>query len=283
MTKSKLAHRIAPGATVRLEDFDPDDTAGWKRDAAETRIAELATELTELQELLYGAGHQSVLVILQGMDTSGKDGTIRSVLAPVNPQGCDVVAFKAPTDIEVQHDFLWRVHPHAPVHGMLTVFNRSHYEDVLIVRVHNLVPSAQWQQRYTQINHFEQLLTDNGTIILKFFLHISKKEQEERLLARETDPLKSWKLDPADWRERVYWSEYQDAYADALGKCSTDAAPWYVIPADKKWFRNLAISETLVAALRPHAGAWREVLTERGTAQRAAVQTVRANLTKAKK
>jgi len=273
------AFRIPPRTKVRLRDHDPADTRGITREKAEARIARRRDEFAEMQELLYGAARQSVLIVLQGMDTSGKDGTIRKVMAPLNPQGCDVVAFKEPTPADLAHDFLWRIHPCTPAKGMIGIFNRSHYEDVLIVRVHNLVPKAVWKRRYEAINHFEQLLAESGTIILKFFLHISKDEQRERLLAREKDPIKAWKLAPGDWIEREKWDEYQGAYETALSKCSTKDAPWYIIPADKKWFRDLIITEAILDTLRPYVPAWQEALTDRGKEQLAAIAQLRARKT----
>jgi len=273
------AFRIPPRTKVRLRDHDPADTRGITREKAEARIARRRDEFAEMQELLYGAARQSVLIVLQGMDTSGKDGTIRKVMAPINPQGCDVVAFKEPTPADLAHDFLWRIHPCTPAKGMIGIFNRSHYEDVLIVRVHNLVPKAVWKRRYEAINHFEQLLAESGTIILKFFLHISKDEQRERLLAREKDPIKAWKLAPGDWIEREKWDEYQGAYETALSKCSTKGAPWYIIPADKKWFRDLIITEAILDTLRPYVPAWQEALTDRGKEQLAAIAQLRARKT----
>ena len=255
-----LAIRVPPQTKVRLRDHDPANTVGITREAAETRTQARWAEFAEMQELLYGAARQSVLIVLQGMDTSGKDGAIRKVMAPINPQGCDVVAFKEPTAADLAHDFLWRIHPSTPAKGMIGIFNRSHYEDVLVVRVHDLVPKAVWKGRYDAINHFEQLLAANDTIILKFFLHISKDEQRERLLAREKDPTKAWKLAPGDWIEREKWEDYQAAYEAALSKCSTRDAPWHVVPADHKWYRNLAIAETLVRELTPHRKGWTEHL-----------------------
>ncbi|MBV9230078.1 MAG: polyphosphate kinase 2 family protein, partial [Chloroflexi bacterium] len=228
------------------------------------KLQELSNELEELQELMAAAQQQSLLMILQGMDTSGKDGTIRHVLARVNPQGCYVHSFKEPTQEELAHDFLWRIHKATPGKGVMGIFNRSHYEDVLVVRVHNLVPHSVWSHRYQEINHFEKLLTDNGTILLKFFLHISRDEQERRLLAREQDKDKAWKITAADWNERKYWDDYQQAYEDALSKCSTDEAPWYIVPANHKWFRNLAIAQMLVDTMHKHKSAWKEQLEARG-------------------
>lgn len=270
------AFLIPPRTKVRLRDHDPAATGNVTREKAEARIAKRRDEFAEMQELLYGAARQSVLIVLQGMDTSGKDGTIRHVMAPINPQGCDVVTFKEPTPADLAHDFLWRVHPCTPAKGMIGIFNRSHYEDVLVVRVHNLVPKAVWKQRYEAINHFEQLLAESGTIILKFFLHISKDEQRERLLAREKEPIKAWKLAPGDWVEREKWEDYQTAYAAALSKCSTKDAPWYIVPADKKWFRDLVITETILDTLRPYVPSWQEALADRGKEQLAAIAQLRA-------
>ena len=274
-----LAIRVPPGAKVRLRDHDPADVRGMKRDQAEQRLAQSGDEFAEMQELLYGAARQSVLIVLQGMDTSGKDGSIRHVMSPINPQGCSVVAFKQPAAADLAHDFLWRIHPYAPARGMIGIFNRSHYEDVLIVRVHDLVPKEVWRGRYEAINQFERLLVNNDTIVLKFFLHISKDEQRARLLEREKDPTKAWKLSPGDWIERERWDDYLAAYEAALSKCSTKEAPWYIVPADKKWYRNLVITETVMAALRPNVPAWREALAERGKEQLAAIAQLRARKT----
>jgi PPK2 family polyphosphate:nucleotide phosphotransferase len=271
--------RVPPGTTVRLREYDPADTGGMTREEAERRTAGLADEFAEMQELLYGAAQQSVLIVLQGMDTSGKDGTIRHVMAPINPQGCNVITFKEPTPADLAHDFLWRVHPRTPAKGMIGIFNRSHYEDVLIVRVHNLVPKEVWKRRYAAINDFERLLVHNETIVLKFFPHISKEEQRARLLAREKEPAKAWKLSPGDWIERERWDDYQAAYEAALSECSTKEALWQIVPADKKWFRNLAITEAIMAALRPNVPAWRAALAERGKEQLAAIAQLRARKT----
>jgi PPK2 family polyphosphate:nucleotide phosphotransferase len=227
-------------------------------------MQKLGDELGKLQEFLAAAQDRSVLIILQGMDTSGKDGTIRHVFAHVNPQGCEVHSFKAPTAEELAHDFLWRVHKVTPPKGVITIFNRSHYEDVLVARVHNLVPKDVWSERYQEINHFEKLLVNSGTILLKFFLHISVDEQEKRLLAREQDKDKAWKLSASDWTERKYWQDYQDAYQDALSKCSTDEAPWYIVPANHKWYRNFAVAHTIVHMLHQYKDEWKTDLEARG-------------------
>jgi PPK2 family polyphosphate:nucleotide phosphotransferase len=249
---------------VELSKLDPGHSAGLERPATVPLLQALHEELDELQEMCYAAASHAVLIVLQGMDTSGKDGTIEHVLASVNPQGCRVTSFKAPTAEERARDFLWRVHAAAPAKGMFGVFNRSHYEDVLVVRVRDLVPKAVWMARYDHINRFERLLSDEGTIVLKFFLHISKKEQAERLRAREEERDKRWKLALADYEQRLHWDAYQVAYQDALEKCSSERAPWYVVPADHKWFRNLAVADTIVNALRPYRPAWEKALMDRG-------------------
>lgn len=261
-----MGHAIKVEGKARhiLDKIDPRADGGMQKEEGQERFTKLATELRDLQELLYAASDHSLLVILQGRDTSGKDGAIRKVFDFVNPQGCRVESFKVPTAEELAHDFLWRCHKVTPARGMITVFNRSHYEDVLVVRVHHLVPEKQWRRRYDHINNFENLLVDNKTIVLKFCLHISQKEQEERLLEREQEVAKAWKLSAGDWKEREHWDEYTEAYDEALHRCSTDEAPWYVIPADRKWFRDLAIAETIVDALRPYRDGWIKVLEGMG-------------------
>ncbi len=240
----------APAGQVDLSAIDPRETLGLEsKKQAKKLIRRYAERMRELQYLLYAEGRHSLLIVLQAMDAGGKDGTIRHVLGWMNPQGCRVVPFKVPTPEERAHDFLWRVHPHAPGRGQVAIFNRSHYEDVLVVRVHELVPRAVWSQRYEQINAFESLLAANGTRILKFFLHISPEEQLERFRKRLENPAKQWKISEADYAERAYWDQYQAAYADALERCNPDHAPWFVIPADRKWFRNLAISRIVVETL----------------------------------
>ena len=251
------AHRL-DGDRIKLADFEPEEDAGLKREDAEKKTAQFIEELIELQELLYAVRSHSLLIILQGRDTSGKDGLIRNVIGPLDSQNCTVASFKVPTEEELAHDFLWRVHPRTPSKGHITIFNRSHYEDVLAVRVHELAPEKVWRQRYEHINTFEQLLADSATIIVKFYLHISKAEQEQRLRKRETDPIKSWKLSVNDWKEREYWDDYTAAYQDALNRCSTKSAPWFIVPADKKWFRNLAVAETLRNKLMPFRDSWLE-------------------------
>jgi PPK2 family polyphosphate:nucleotide phosphotransferase len=271
-----LVWKIDAGSKVKLQDYDPGYTdAHTDRVPADLELLKLSDELSDLQETLAAAQHQSLLVILQGMDTSGKDGTIRHVLSHVNPQGCLVHPFKEPTLEELGHDFLWRVHKVVPAKGVMGIFNRSHYEDVLVARVHNLVPEALWSRRYQEINHFEKLLTDNNTIILKFFLHISYKEQEQRLLAREQDKEKAWKIAVSDWAERKYWDDYQHAYEDALTKCSTDEAPWYIVPANHKWYRNMAIAHTLVSTMKKYKDEWKHQLEIRGQQELAQLKQLR--------
>jgi PPK2 family polyphosphate:nucleotide phosphotransferase len=241
---------VPPGKPVRLADYDPGYTAGHKS-KAETK-AELkrnGKRLRKLQQVLWAEGKHALLIILQALDAGGKDGTIKHVMRGVNPQGCQVNSFKVPTKEELDHDYLWRVHKATPRRGHIGIFNRSHYEDVLVVRVHNLVPEDMWQQRYEQINQFEKLLADTGTTILKFFLYISKEEQKERFEARLRDPRKNWKFSTADVKERGYWDDYMRAYEDALSRCSTPWAPWHIIPADHKWYRNLAVSQVIIEAL----------------------------------
>jgi PPK2 family polyphosphate:nucleotide phosphotransferase len=268
----QLAMKVKPGAKVKLGDYATDFTAGLTQDEARERLQNLSHELGDLQETLFAAGRNAVLIVLQGIDTSGKDGTIRQVMSEVNPQGCRVESFKVPTEEELAHDFLWRVHRVVPRRGMMTIFNRSHYEDVIVVRVHNLVPEKMWKPRYEHINDFEQLLVESGTIVLKFFLHISREEQKERLKERELETDKAWKLSAGDWREREHWDEYMKAYEDALSRCSTRYAPWHIVPADKKWFRNLAIAEAIVQTLRPYRDDWERLLASLAEKKKAELQ-----------
>jgi PPK2 family polyphosphate:nucleotide phosphotransferase len=242
-------YRIPPNTAVRLDALDPTDTGGLKESPAEERAQELNRRLESLQELLFAQGRRKVLVVLQAMDTGGKDGVIRRVLEGVNPQGVKVAAFGRPTEAELAHDYLWRVHPHTPGAGEITIFNRSHYEDVLVVRVHSLVPEEVWSRRYRHINEWERLLAEEGTTILKFFLHISRDEQARRLQARLDDPTKRWKFRLGDLEERKRWDDYMAAYEAALSSTSTPWAPWYVVPADHKWYRNLVVATVLVDAL----------------------------------
>ena len=251
-TLMKLAKRfaVAPRKQVRLNDLDPDDTAGFnKGDKAHTRLEKNVLRMEDLQYRLYAEGRRALLIVLQGMDASGKDGTVRHVMSGLNPQGCRVTSFKVPSAEEAGHDFLWRIHKAMPARGEIGIFNRSHYEDVLVVRVHQLVPKSVWSARYDQINAFEKFITDNGVTILKFFLHISKAEQKQRLEARLDDSTRNWKISPADIKERQLWGDYVKAYEAVLSRCSSSAAPWFVIPSNKKWFRNLAVSQIIVETL----------------------------------
>ena len=235
---------------LRLGEFDPDDTAGFEKgDKAQAQLEKNIARMDELQYRLYAESRRALLIVLQGMDASGKDGTVRHVMSGLNPQGCRVTSFKVPSAEEAKHDFLWRIHQAVPAQGEIGIFNRSHYEDVLVVRVHDLVPKSVWSARYDEINTFEKLLSENGVTILKFFLHISKEEQKERLEERLKDPARNWKISPADLKERERWGDYIKAYEAVLKKCSTPAAPWFVIPSNKKWFRNLAVSQIIVETL----------------------------------
>jgi PPK2 family polyphosphate:nucleotide phosphotransferase len=237
--------RVAPGSRVALGAIDAGETAGWNRAAGEAHLAKGVERLADLQDRLWAEARRCVLIVLQGMDASGKDGTIKHVMTAFNPQGCIVTSFKVPTPDELAHDYLWRVHQRTPGAGEVGVFNRSHYEDVLVVRVHELVPRETWAARFDQINAFESLLSAAGTSIVKFMLHIDRDEQRRRFESRLKDPAKRWKFRSGDLVERKLWEAYQTAYEDVLARCSTDAAPWYVIPANQKWFRNLAVAEIL--------------------------------------
>jgi PPK2 family polyphosphate:nucleotide phosphotransferase len=242
---------VSPRAPIRIADRDARRPKGLPRGGELKRKTKAVLErLTDLQARLYAESKRSLLVVLQGRDTCGKDGTIRRVFDAVNPQGCIVTTFDTPSERELSHDFLWRVHQAVPARGMIGIFNRSHYEDVLIVRVRNLVPRAVWTRRYEQINDFEQMLTENGVTIVKFFLHISKEEQRRRLLARLEDPTKQWKFNEGDLGERALWASYTAAYRDALRKCSTRWAPWYIVPADKKKARDYLVAQVVVDTLR---------------------------------
>jgi PPK2 family polyphosphate:nucleotide phosphotransferase len=242
---------VKPGSKVSLRDYDPADTGPYESaEEAEPALKQQLEEMVKLQNLLYASNRSALLIILQGMDTSGKDSTIRHVMSGLSPLGVQVSAFKAPTQEELAHDFLWRIHKRIPGHGSIGIFNRSQYEDVLVVRVHELVPKKVWKTRYAQINKFERILALNDTIVLKFFLHISKAEQKKRLEARLTDPTRYWKLSLKDMEERKYWSAYRKAYEAALGRCSTDWSPWYIIPADHKWYRNVLVAEMVAKTLR---------------------------------
>jgi PPK2 family polyphosphate:nucleotide phosphotransferase len=242
--------RVKPGDTVHLANIDPGHKGKHENsDSAAPEIQHYAERLRELQYLLYAEGQRALLICLQAMDAGGKDGTIRHVLGYMNPQGCRVWPFKVPTPEEAAHDFLWRAHRVTPGRGEAAIFNRSYYEDVLVTRVHDLVPKSVWSRRYDSINAFEKHLAESGVHILKFFLHISKDEQLERFRKRLEDPARHWKISESDYTERDYWDSYQQAYEDVLTRCSTDWAPWYIIPANHKWFRNLAVSQIVVETL----------------------------------
>jgi len=243
---------IAPvGSKIRLADFDPRYVEGeWTKESSKQQIEENTTTSRQLAYRLYAENRRAVLLVLQGMDTAGKDGTIRTVMTGINPQSCQIVPFKQPSHMELDHDFLWRIHNAVPRRGNIGIFNRSHYEDVLVVRVHDLVPKAEWRDRYDRINDFEQLLVEGGITVVKCFLHISKDEQKERLQARLDTPEKRWKFSKADIRERKLWDDYQRAYEDALTHCNTKHAPWHIIPSDRKWYRNMTVSGILLETLQ---------------------------------
>lgn len=244
-------YRVTPGAAFDLSTRAPDDLSAFDgdKDAGKRLVEEQSLRLEELQELLYAEGKHKVLLVLQAMDTAGKDSTIRHVFRSVDPIGVRVTSFKKPTEEELAHDYLWRVHRHTPGTGEISIFNRSHYEDVLVVRVHNLVPEERWRRRYDHIRAFEQLLVDEGTTLVKCFLHISPEAQAERLQARLDDETKRWKFRKGDLAERGRWTEYMAAYEEALAATSTPDAPWYVIPSDRKWYRNLVVGQLLIRAL----------------------------------
>jgi len=244
-------YKVKPESVVNLAEWDANDDQLFpegKKDGKKA-LDKVNNKLENLQELLYAEHKHKVLIILQGMDTSGKDGVIRHVFDGVNPQGVKVASFKVPTAQEIAHDYLWRIHAQTPGNGEIVIFNRSHYEDVLVVRVHSLVPPEVWGRRYEQINKFERMLVEEGTTILKFYLHIDKDEQKERLQARLDDPTKQWKFNVGDLKERKRWDEYIAAYEDAISKTSTKYAPWYIIPSNRKWYRNLVIGKIMVDTL----------------------------------
>lgn len=234
---------------MRLSDIDPGATHGITKEKAAASLAKHLERMSVLQYLLYAEGRRAVLAVLEGIDAAGKDGSIHGVLSGLNPQGIQVAPFKVPEGAEKRHDYLWRVHKAVPEYGKIGIFNRSHYEDVLVARVHGLVPKAVWSKRYRQINEFERMLSESGVTIVKFFLYISKEEQADRLRARLEDKHKNWKFSTADIQEREYWDAYMEAYDEALEKCNTSYAPWYVIPANRKWFRNLAVAQVLVETM----------------------------------
>jgi len=243
-------YAVKPGTKVDLADYPTSEKGPFKdKEDSFEALQHHRHRIIDLQERLWAEHRQSLLVVLQATDTGGKDGTIRHVFKGINPQGCQVWSFKQPSAEELDHDFLWRIQQHTPAKGNITVFNRSHYEDVLVVRVHGLVPEKVWKKRYDQINAFEELLVESGTTVVKFFLHISRDEQKERLQARLDDPDKRWKFAVGDLDDRAHWNAFQEAYADAIEKCSTKHAPWYIIPADHKWYRNVVVAKTIADTL----------------------------------
>jgi PPK2 family polyphosphate:nucleotide phosphotransferase len=247
-------YRVKHDSNLSLKQYDPDETGDYKTNedgkaAAKEETEKLIAKVSRLQERLYANGNRALLIVLQGMDTSGKDGTISHVMSGVNPQGCKVVAFKTPSKDELTHDFLWRVHHEVPPKGFIGIFNRSHYEDVLITRVHGWVSDKVAKRRFNQIKEFEEMLAENGTAILKFFLHISKEEQKARLKERIQDPEKRWKWNSGDLEERKLWDDYMKAFEDVISATSTKTAPWYIVPANRKWYRNLVVADRVVDAL----------------------------------
>lgn len=264
-----------PGAKVKLSTISEKPPKKLTEEDAQQEFDTLGQELFDLQDLLWGSRMHSVLVILQGRDSAGKDGAIKHVVGCLNPRGVHVTSFGVPTAEENEHDFLWRVHRQAPRKGEFAIFNRSHYEDVLVVRVHDLVPKSLWKERYDHIRDFEELLAEHGTLVLKFFLHISKGEQKKRLLKREEDPRTAWKLNSGDWEERELWDAYTDAYEEAISRTSTEYAPWHIVPADAKWYRNLVVARAIADALRPHRKTWQKQLDEVGASKRAELEAWR--------
>ena len=242
-------YRVAPGSIVRVQDMDTRYEGDIDKSDGKDAVEDLTERIAKLQRTLFAESKQSLLIVLQAMDAAGKDSTVRHVFSPVNPAGCHVTSFKAPTKEELAHDFLWRIHPHAPAKGHIAVWNRSHYEDVLIARVKHLVPESAWATRYEDINAFEKVLIDNGTVILKFMIHISKDYQKERLQRRLDRPDKHWKFNPEDLEERARWDDYMEAFNAAISRCSTRDAPWYVVPSERRWFRNLLVAQVIVDTL----------------------------------
>jgi PPK2 family polyphosphate:nucleotide phosphotransferase len=261
---------------VKLDRISAEPPDGMTEEKAAKRFETLGAELFDLQDAMWGAKLHGVLVVLQGRDAAGKDGTIKHVVGCLNPRGVNVVSFGVPTVEERQHDFLWRVHRHAPRLGEFAIFNRSHYEDVLVARVHKLAPKKVWKRRFEHIADFERLLGESNTIVLKFFLHITKKEQKQRLLEREERAETAWKLSAGDWQERERWDDYTEAYEDAIEKTSRKHAPWIVVPANAKWYRNLVVAEAIADALRPHRDEWVGRLKEMGKQARATLREYRA-------
>jgi PPK2 family polyphosphate:nucleotide phosphotransferase len=247
MSKQPLTPKF--GSKVKLKDFDPDYHEDYDKEGARAALTPLQERMAVLQEMLFAQGEKALLVILQAMDAGGKDGTVKKVFDAVNPVGIRIANFKTPSTLELSHDFLWRIHQQVPPKGYIGIFNRSQYEDVLIARVNALVPKEVWQKRYDHINNFERLLSDSGTRVLKFFLHISKDEQKERFQARLDDPEKQWKFSLGDLAVREKWDDYMKAYQDAIAHCNTEYAPWHIVPANRKWYRDLVVTRTIVEAM----------------------------------
>ena len=273
----QFAFKVPVGARVVLADHDPDQNGGLEKIPSAKLLDRLTKELSILQEELFGARKHALLVILQGPDTSGKDGTIKSVFRGITPVGLRAISFKAPTEVELAHHFLWRIDRELPPKGFISIFNRSHYEDVLVPRVEEYVPPEVWQARYEAINDYERMLTRNGMLIIKFFLHISPEEQHKRLLAREANVQKAWKISPDDWQMRGKWDQYVEAQEDVMNLCNTEDSPWYVVPADRKWFRNLAVAQALVQFLRAHREEWGETLRQMSLEKVAHLNALRAS------
>jgi PPK2 family polyphosphate:nucleotide phosphotransferase len=273
--KGPAATLLDGSRKVRLRDHATNDTGGIEKEEGVARLEKLGQEFQELANLLAFAGRHALLVVLQGRDASGKDGTIRKILDYSNVLNVRVESFKVPSEEERAHDFLWRVHKVVPRRGQLTIFNRSHYEDVIAARVHRLVPEETWRARYDRINAFEELLTDNDTLLLKFYLHLGKDEQYQRLIEREKGPRTAWKMSANDWRERLLWDQTGKAYEDALNACSSRERPFYLVPADRKWFRNLVVMERLVLTLRPFRAAWLSHLQKVGKDALAEIRRLR--------
>ncbi len=278
MARDPYARVLDGKKPVQLDEVDARDDGGLDKARAQKELEELGVELTELTNLLAYAGQHALLVVVQGRDASGKDGAIRKILEYANVLNARVVAFKAPSSEELAHDFLWRVHRETPGKGKIALFNRSHYEDVIAVRVHDLVPEKVWGRRFRQINHFEEQLADSGTLVVKLYLHISREEQIERLREREADPRTAWKLNVNDWRELPRWDRTTEAYQDALERCASPELPWHLVPADRKWFRNLAILQRLVLTLRPYREAWRDHLARMREKALPEIRRIRAEL-----
>ncbi len=276
MAKRPYAPSTDGSRKVQLAALDTDGTSHLRKEAGLEELERWGAEFAELGNLLTYAGTHALLVVLQGRDASGKDGAIRKILDFSNIQNAAVHPFKVPTPEERAHDFLWRVHAVAPARGHISLLNRSHYEDVIAARVHKLVPEKTWRKRFAHINAFERLLVDDDVIVVKFFLNVSRDEEVARLLEREKDPRTAWKLNPGDWRELPLWDEVTAAYEDAINKCATPEAPWYLVASDKKWFRNLAVIQRLVLELRPYRNLWLETLKEMGHSALKEIRALRA-------